>query len=333
MAGHGSKGSTCGQLVLRGCLDHDKHPDGLDFVRVARRSDMRLSCPVCFEKAAAREAGRIVRRLAAYVVNSERIREIDLLPDPRDRAEAFDRILRKPGKRPNHWSLSPPLKDYGINYDSLRRKCAKICMEAGIQGACLIPHPWRERRKQGKFVQWVDSFHFHAMGFGETRRVREIFRKHGWIIKNHGARKSAYKTAQYQLSHCGVLKGKASVTWFGVLGYRALKVAKSPRPSSVCPYCGGSLSVLCLKDGYEFSKDPPDGDYNVLPGAFEYELMPWVSSGRSEDPLVDVRRVPSTRKPEPLKPLHLLEHSFEVLRAANPGMPEHMIRRFLGEHP
>lgn len=71
-----------------------------------------------------------------------------------------------------------------------------------------------------------------------------------------------FQTLLYQLSHAGVKKGYASVTWFGTLSYNKFphKVERAKR--NICPLCENSLVNLkyvglgdppgCPKDEGEF---------------------------------------------------------------------------------
>jgi hypothetical protein len=142
-----------------------------------------------------------------------------------------------------------------------------VARAAGLRGGCLIFHPWREHKDEtGRGLgDWFWSPHFHIVGYGWISQT--AYARTGWVVKNHGLRKSVYETLSYQLSHAGVhmpqkgilpvAKGSkphkfCTLVWFGCCSYNKLKVAKRVERAT-CPECGYELvRLVWVGDG-----DPP----------------------------------------------------------------------------
>jgi hypothetical protein len=242
-----------------GCLNGDFHEgvrlngedcSGKGFFRVVLNSCHKLSCPICYESACAREAHRIEARLA------EASKESGLV---------------------EHLVASVPLERYDMDFDACRKFILKALVVRGIIGGALIYHHFRWN-KYRKF--WYPSAHFHILGFikggyancrrcvdkkcegrnGEYKRchgfeahTRECFYSDGVIVKVaedkygvKGERESVFDTALYQLSHASIRtdsKRSHAVWWFGVCSYRKLKV-KVEKPKVLCPICGNELAKV-----------------------------------------------------------------------------------------
>lgn len=256
MASGGEVKEDCGKTLVFGCLNVEEHLEenhrldgseshaGKVYVDLRRHSCMRLECPVCYEKAAAREAGRIEHRMKAW---------------------------HSRGK-PIHFVVSAPFSLYYLSIERLREIAYKVARSVGFWGGSCIVHPWRERCKIcgtpkdgtekrclncgcGELV-WYFSPHFHMIGYGfiSGEKVAKEYARSGWISKKVGATReeedAVFKTAMYQVSHCGVKKNRHSVTWFGAMAYSKLKVEKEIVAKKVCPLCGSELEALrYLGDG------------------------------------------------------------------------------------
>jgi hypothetical protein len=109
-------------------------------------------------------------------------------------------------------------------YARIRTKAAAIANAAGVDLFHLTPH--HERCADAEDPDTTDGFHFHGQGFGWIDGGQ--FSRSGWVVKNHGHRKSrrsVVATARYYLSHssrpAGILPmGKSGspilvVTWYG----------------------------------------------------------------------------------------------------------------------
>ena len=250
--------NRCGKFMrFVGCLHtelHDKttldgaNHKGKVYVKKVFHSCDKPTCPVCYKRGwAVREAGNI----------ESRIKE----------AEKRFGIAE-------HIVVSIPQKDYGLSYEALRLKAAKVMVARGILGGCLIFHAFRYHEADETYIgeppHWFWSPHFHVLGFidggysdcrhcakstldclkcnGFEGRTRQCYEKDGYIVVVLGKRKSIFGTAWYQLNHASVKRGVSRfhvVTWFGICSYRRLKLKKGDRiRRDVCPLCGSDLVRL-----------------------------------------------------------------------------------------
>ena len=277
-AGTGERLEDCGKTLVFGCLNVEDHVamdhtiDGSEnhagkvFVDLRRHSCMRLECPVCYEKAAAREAKRIDHRMKAW----------------------------KSRGKPIHFVVSVPKNFWYLSLEQLREKAYKLARSVGFWGGSCIPHKQREHCKIcgepkdgfekrcvncgcGEFV-WYFSPHFHMIGYGwiSGEKVAKENEWSGWINKNVGVREGAdgvFKTAMYQLSHCSTKKKRHTVTWFGAMAYNKLRVEKEIVEKKVCPLCGSELEpliwvgegVMPLVEEGEYYDDAENWRRRVLP--------------------------------------------------------------------
>jgi hypothetical protein len=232
LPGHGGSYYDCGKWIMRGCLNVEAHRqqildgDAVDkaYVKLTKRSCGRFECPVCHEKAFAKAAHRIEHRLSAFKVKGRELKVI-------------------------HVIVSPSSLDlYKLRFVDLRRKCLKVLKDAGVFGGSIIFHPWRRLGEDDDFEKtagaWYLSPHFHVLGYGWVQRVKEVYDRDGWVVKNLGVRKSVNATAMYQLSHCGIHERRHSITWFGALSYNKLRVPRLEVEKELCPLCGQKLRLL-----------------------------------------------------------------------------------------
>lgn len=243
LPGHGVAYHDCGETLIFGCLDVEKHVqaklDGKDvvgkiFVDMRKRSCVRAECPVCYEKWAGKGASQI-----EWVFENFKMR-----------------------RRPIHYVVSVPRSLWHVPLIKLRTKAQALAKKTNFWGGCCIPHPFREiclfcgshkdfltKRCEScgaeKFL-WYFSPHFHMIGFGwiHGHKVKEISEETGWVFRNLGVRESVGATALYQLSHCGVHKNHHSVTWFGIMARNKMQIPKKKREDKTCPLCGGKLVKL-----------------------------------------------------------------------------------------
>jgi len=243
LVGNGSvTNASCGMFKgFKGCIRdhlHDKVGlDGVDytgkaFIRIVRYGCDKPSCPVCFKSGwAVREAGNIERRL-------------------KEASKRFGSV--------EHIVASVPVRDYGLKFESLRKKVLDILVARGVVGGTLIFHGARYNLQR----HWYWSPHFHVLGFisggcrgckkgclncgGFEGRTRRAFEKDGYIVKVFDKRKTVFGTAWYQLNHSSLKVGVVRfhiATWFGVCSYRKLKVVVQ-KPNDSCPICGEELVRL-----------------------------------------------------------------------------------------
>jgi len=243
LPGQGSPYATCGHFkTYEGCLNLDKHPEGKPLIKKVHHTCFRLSCPVCMEKAITRASDRVVHRLTSYA---------ELYPE---------------SGYPIHVTISPP-QARAQEYETMRRKAARLARAAGITAAAMIYHPFRENKKT---KTWRFAPHFHLIGYGWVQNTGIIYRRHGWIIKNIGIRKDIFKVIRYQLSHCGVHRTRHSITYTGGLSGRRFKATPMPRSTSICPECGGfMLPVQCTETLNPLDSEP-EGYYWGSPMGWIY---------------------------------------------------------------
>lgn len=245
LPGRGVAYGDCGNLRFRGCLNVEHHHEALDreqngkaFVTAYRRSCGRKECPICCESWASLEADRAEYRLSMY---------------------------RGRWRKPIHFSVNPSPELWGIPYEKLRSSTYRVAKRAGIVGACMVYH--NERQDSSK--KWFFSPHFHGVGYGWHRGFSIL----GWVVKNHGIRKSVYATLAYLLSHAGVHKDYHTTTWFGALSYNKLKVPPPAVEKPKCPLCGAELVKLFYVGNGRVP--PPD-----MVGNYFLERGDWIASQR-----------------------------------------------------
>jgi len=242
LVGQGEKtNEKCGRFFgFKGCDNVDLHNKtdlyGVNYAgkvymfKVFNSCD-KPSCPVCYKKGwAVREAGRIEARLK---IASKRLGLIE------------------------HIIASVPSRDYGLGIKALRSKVDAILKKRGVHGVKIF-HAFRYNPRR----HWYWSPHFHVLGFvlggykcrgcvkdcagcdGFEVRTRECFKTDGYLVKVLPVRKTVGGTAWYQLNHASIKKNVKNfhvATWFGLCGYRKLKVTPELMNQfvrkRVCPIC------------------------------------------------------------------------------------------------
>jgi len=301
LTGNGLSYETCGHIWYdegMGCLKVQGHAfndqtSGKIFIRLISVTCLRMSCPVCYQKACSKEAGLIEDRFM-------RVPRARGVTDPTAEAKTIWGL-------PIHVVVAVPEKDADLmntDYKKLKRKALDSAKKAGIVGGCAIFHPFAndkleaDSQKNIKFDEHSQKFdikalkeyydkldksvgfwywrpHFHLIGYGfiDTQAVSDNYKKTGWIVRNLGVRDSVIATAHYQLSHCGVKTGYHVVTWFGNMSYRTFKdfepLPEPIRPAAKCPECGSPLVPI----GYRAEGDLPlegkaEGPYWIDPAGW-----------------------------------------------------------------
>jgi len=221
-----------------------------------------ISCPYCWPYWQRKEAARVASRTWGYLDEDERTKS----------------TLGGHGKayRPRHWVLSPPAwlvellrskaTSEGAFLDLLRDAANKEFKKTGMRGAATVYHPYRiEYDENDKNVSWrrtrelpywrdvVDlSPHFHLAAYGYLADTEAFYKASGgWVMKQVRPlqdREDAESLMRYLLSHCGVAEGKDTVTYWGCLSSRYLKVISETveREDEACPVCGACIA-LCEK--------------------------------------------------------------------------------------
>jgi len=309
LCGHGKAYVDCGKIRVKGCDYVEDHGNGKVFGRFYKRNCRRKQCPVCFEGWAISEAERALIRMATFVSGRREVHRLimKLKKQMRDKPmpkEIFHRILvsnlermaTAKGFRPIHVVLSPPKKLHdqfrtSDGYRNMRKLAYRIAKRHGLYGGSMIIHSYRLRcqncgssipdhkkkcPKCGGFeFEWYFSPHFHFVGYGWIRMMKEDYAEHGWIVKNLKTRKSVFATFQYLLSHAGVSKFHTT-TWFGKLSYRIMRYV--PKLGSVlefCPLCHRPLRPLIWIGGMD--RGPPEIVYSddPLKNCFMGEYADW----------------------------------------------------------
>jgi len=232
----------CGNWIWEGCMyanDHKGKNKGKIFVNRYQRSCYRASCRDCMPKWVNREADAITKRIQRFCKKNPRL-------------------------KPIHLVVSPPTWDYSKGVSRLRKQASVISKSVGVKGSAMFFHPARFDR--GMLPYYAP--HFHMIGFGWIEDTELLYKKHGWIVKNLGVRKTpgeVFGTVQYELTHTGIKKGRHSVTWIGELSYRKLKVQKV-NSKRVCPDCSRELQRLdyTLTDWKLLDGAPPDKAFSAF---------------------------------------------------------------------
>ena len=228
----------CGTWGVKGCLNHEEHPENKDYAKPYLKSCYRALCSVCKNPWLYREASTATKRI-----------------------EKYEDFVNKPAKH-LMWSPAPNNPIIHKSLKTLRKACYSAMKEVGIEGAAVIFHAYRNKVIKGS-KQWYYSPHFHLVGFGWLEGTKKHYAKNNTVIVNLGTRQSVFATFVYQLSHCAIKKGRHSLTWIGSLSYSKLKMPDDEEGEEKCPYCNEKLVVLEICSGF----DPPEKDFTE--GLFE----------------------------------------------------------------
>jgi hypothetical protein len=202
------------------------------------------------------------------------------------------RIGARLGKTAQHGVLSPPGLGGGPceppatpeEYRKLRAQAYRILRSVGVSKAAIFPHPRRcvsANRRGGH-----DGFHFHFQTPCRINpdRVRDAYRRCGWVTKGLGF-KPTLRVAIYELHHVGRLgrrvpnpAGKSNlefdteaVTWFGE--WKApLKVDSD---GILCPVCGEIVPAKEWKRLEWNGLDPPGPDLCGVGGPWRTFSLAW----------------------------------------------------------
>lgn len=270
---------TCGKWLFRGCLDHEKHgfkisegqlritgghAKAQDKVEKYELSCGRLSCPVCYEKAASKEGARMENRIKQFRYRSGKTKYY-------------------------HWAVSVPEELQYEDPEKLWKLAQDVSKMAGIRGGSMMFHHLRGYNEEDQAedlaagfgwktapASWYFSPHFHVIGVGTTSKdkIRKMHKKTGWVVVNLGERKSIKSTAHYQLSHAWIPEKGHAIRWFGCMSYNKLKVKPLPPQKHVCPDCGSEFQKLKFvsseAEAIVKSMISGDGIYSFDHGFFEY---------------------------------------------------------------
>jgi len=225
--GQGLAGDGCGTEIPHYCNTCNHH-------FIVNSSCMMRECPNCYRKWASKLAKKEALRMWAG---------------------SQLRTGTKKGFRIVHCVISIPHED---DLPQLRKTARKTAKAHGITGGLFIWHPMRKPDDQ-----WIqDGYdHFHCIGLA---RGKILFNPKGSktdivfkVIQD--ARRNDLRGFQrcaeikccifYLLTHCGIIKGRSAVVWFGELSYNQLSTdaliqaipelhdAFKGKPKRLCPNC------------------------------------------------------------------------------------------------
>ena len=229
LPGHGSPGEDCGQPIAMHC-----NKCGASFW--VHRSCLLRECPACYEKWASREARRAAWRVWCGA------------------SDAY----WKAGIRARLLHVVVSLRFTGQSLSELRDDLRRILKKHGIAGGWTILHPFRQDG-DGYYAN-DDTVHFHVVGVapagvkpgGESESVvfKVVEDKEYHDYRGFRSMRAVKRAMVYLLSHCGIIEGRHSATWFGSFSYNSLSQKKlekehpaaveamnRPRPTA-CPKCG-----------------------------------------------------------------------------------------------
>jgi hypothetical protein len=211
------------------------------------------SCPVCYER------GWAVRQADAINFRFEEI------------CKRLDHVVFGDVE---HIIVSVDPEDYGLSEKEIRKKVLKGLESRGVVGGCVISH-WA--RFEFGVRGWHLGVHYHCLGFirGGFRKCRgcpyvddkgsrffcngcegfygvskKCWKSDRLIVEVKDRRKSVFGTAFYQLHHATYDSSKKRhniVAWFGVCGYRKMKIPKEAwreykeKHKPKCRICGMPL--------------------------------------------------------------------------------------------
>lgn len=208
-----------------------------------KNSCMMRECPHCYRKWASKESKVAGWR---FWTGCKYVR--------------INRCIAKENARRVHCVISFPDVD---PLDILRQVAIQIAKRHGLLGGLMVWHPFRQD-EDGAFVP--DGYvHFHLLAFangdiGEGGTDGAVVFKH---IRHpvHGdfngfrSLREVQKCAFYLLTHCGIVKGRHSLTWWGDLSYNMLSTERLDQefegrelachvPGVPCPVCGSRDTEL-----------------------------------------------------------------------------------------
>jgi hypothetical protein len=154
--------------------------------------------------------------------------------------------------------------DRHVQLTTYREQIYKIVKSHGLEGGLTIFHPFRQNEDMSFLPDGYVHFHVISVAFGNVRGgerglgyVFKVIRDPSSTIENphyRGIRTPGElrRCVKYQLTHCGLIKGRHAITWWGSLGYSGvsqtrletdypdayadLNAKKNPR----CPKCGST---------------------------------------------------------------------------------------------
>lgn len=223
LPGSQERGQGCGESIPHHCNDC-----GHTFI--LESSCLLRTCPSCWRKWAWKEARTASLRMWAGV---------SLIAPKRSNRRMLHAVIS--------------LVDNGRPVSHLRKQAIIIAKKHGLSGGLLIYHPFRHDGDSFCMDGYV-HFHLVALARGDVQPGAQgdyVFK----IIKD--AIRHDYRGFQkwrevnacvfYLLTHCGILKGRHALTWYGELSYNQLSngvlearvpgLDLHPKYKQKCPHC------------------------------------------------------------------------------------------------
>lgn len=172
-------------------------------------SCMKRGCPNCYEKWASKEARVSSTRLwmASHIIS---------------KGKPFKR-----GFRVIHAVVSMPEGD-----DDARAKARVVCKRHGLLGGLMVWHPFRKDEDK-EFVP-DGHVHYHVIGLAKGDILPGGLASDGDVVFKFikDAERGDYRgfmrvrevkrCIQYLLTHCGIMKGVHTLTWWGCMSYNSM---------------------------------------------------------------------------------------------------------------
>jgi hypothetical protein len=217
---------------------------------------MMRSCPNCYEKWAFKEAKKAGWRFWTGV----------------------RKLAEQRGTR--HWRVLHcvvSMIDRGVQLTTYREQIYRVTKAHGLDGGLTIFHPFRQNEDMDFLPDGYVHFHVLAIAFGD---VRGGSRGTGYVFKvirdpDSPADKPRYRglrswwdarrCIKYQLTHCGIIKGRHALTWWGCLSYTGVSqnqlIAEYPKAWAEmtkkimpkCPKCG-SRETTSLDHEFNYTR-------------------------------------------------------------------------------
>lgn len=168
-----------GQITLDG-HKHDRY--------VVQHSCHNPNCPICYESWASRLSGtaadRIIQAMGLYHRAGIMLKQVRHFMFSPPQAWAIDLIKTKEGAK------------------QLRTEAIKIAKKAGVRGAAMIFHPFRQNDpRENSFKEdmppwvWYESPHFHFVGEGWLKPSDVFYAATGWVYENIGRRETIHTSS------------------------------------------------------------------------------------------------------------------------------------------
>lgn len=237
----GEKGIGCNEWIPLFCKD-------CGHIEAIKHHCMKRECPHCGKRWAWREGRKAAFRIwfGKHKIHGKKGRIMHFV-----------------------YSIDPKIDVETIGPDQekqYRKDLYKYLKKVGISGGAIVNHPYRldENKKYTR-----NGFHFHIVGIVpkgvdldiDLLNDSDVFK----VIKDakykdyRGFRnyKSIVRLMAYELGHCGVLKGRHALTYFGDVSYNKLKNedlenidpelwADITKPLNCCSNCGSTNVISTL---------------------------------------------------------------------------------------